>query len=148
MIQVHELEALLDSFGKRLVIGRGLIHMGSARGWLAGRVYTFARVVIYVCEMNAFIDNAERTVKEGARNVMTSKIALSAILVILAVALLRAFQLPTKILLRGAIILFIANYAVLYLSQEYISSGRVYRDFLFNQPVAHNKKFEPVLLVS
>ncbi len=99
-----------------------------------------------ICEMNALVDNTERVVKDSVKSVMTSKLALSAILVLLAVALLRGFQLQTKILLRGTIILFIVNYIVLSLSHDYISSGRGYRDFLFKDPIAPPKNFEPVLL--
>jgi|LauGreDrversion4_2_1035121.scaffolds.fasta_scaffold666407_1 hypothetical protein len=84
--------------------------------------------------MNTIIDKAERYVQEGARRVMTSHITLSVLLVFAAVALLRAFQLDTKILLRGVILLFFINYMVIRTSQDYVNSGQSYRDSLFKQP--------------
>lgn len=66
---------------------------------------------------------------------MTSHITLSVLLVFAAVALLRAFQLDTKILLRGVILLFIINYIAIRTSQDYVTSGKGYRDSLFKEQV-------------
>ena len=84
--------------------------------------------------MNQMIEKAERYVNESARRIMTSHVTLSILLVFAAVALLRAFQLETKILLRGVILLFFVNYMALRTAQDYISSGKSYRDFLFKEP--------------
>ena len=50
---------------------------------------------------------------------MVSHVTISIILVFVSIILLRGFQLPTKLLLRGAIILFVVQYAVLKTSIEY-----------------------------
>ena len=84
--------------------------------------------------MNQIIETAERYVNESARRVLTSHITLSILLVFAAVALLRAFQLETKILLRGVILMFLINYMAIRTSQDYISSGKSYRDFIFKEP--------------
>jgi hypothetical protein len=86
-------------------------------------------------QYSGIIDKIERYTAETTRHVMTSHITLSVLLVFAAVALLRAFQLQTKLLLRGVILLFIINYVAIRTSQDYISSGQGYRDSLFKQPV-------------
>ena len=79
---------------------------------------------------------------------MTSHLTISIILVFAAVALLRAFQLETKILLRGVILLFFINYLVIRTSQDYATSGKGYRDFLFKDPVPlQNRQFNADQLV-
>jgi hypothetical protein len=66
---------------------------------------------------------------------MTNHIALSILLVFMAVALLRAFQLETKILIRGVLILLAVNYFVFKASSDYLQTGKEYTDLLFKEPV-------------
>lgn len=90
--------------------------------------------------MNSLIEKSERKLQDVARRVMTSHITISVILVFVAVALLRAFQLETKILLRGVIILTLVNYVMIKSSQDYATSGKGYRDFLFKDPAPAPQK--------